>query len=301
MRQFITFLASITLLSCGDGLEGRIEATGTMEATDITLSAMVPGPIAEVRTDEGRTVATGDTLLRIDDTDFRLQRRSAEAMLAVADAQLALVRKGARAEDIRQAEASYQSALKDVERLRELRRTNSVTQKQLDDMELRYTMTKETYEKVRTGARSEERAAAQAHRDQAAAQVALLTKKVDDCVVTAPRGGTVLNRFVEPGEYATPGGALLRLADLTVMEVMIYVPESDLPKIALGQKASAVIDAYPDRTFEGEVVFISQTAEFTPKNIQTKDERTKLVFGVKVRVPNPDGSLKAGIPVDVIL
>jgi HlyD family secretion protein len=91
------------------------------------------------------------------------------------------------------------------------------------------------------------------------------------------------------------------MADLTVMEVMIYVPEAELPRIALGQKASVAIDAYPGRSYEGEVVYIAQTAEFTPKNIQTKDERTKLVFGVKVRVPNPDGTLKAGIPADVVL
>ncbi len=301
MRYMTLSLLAVLLLSCGDGLDGRIEATGTMEATDITLSATVPGIVDDVRIHEGSTVVKGDTLLLIDDTDLRLQLRQTEAMLAAAEAQFALIMKGAREEDLRQAEASFESARKDAERMRDLRTSNSVTQKQLDDAELRYTVAKETYEKVRSGARIEERAAVRAQRDQVAAQVALLRKKVNDCRIVAPIGGTVLNRFLEPGEYVTPGGALLRLADLSVMEVMIYVPEAELPKISLGQKAEVKVDAFPDRTFDGEVVYVSPTAEFTPKNIQTKDERTKLVFGVKVRVPNPDGALKTGIPADVIL
>jgi len=85
------------------------------------------------------------------------------------------------------------------------------------------------------------------------------------------------------------------------MDITIYVTEIDLPKIQLNQKAVVTVDAFPDKEYEGKVVFISPNAEFTPKNIQTKDERTKLVFSVKVKVPNPDGTLKAGVPADVVL
>jgi HlyD family secretion protein len=272
-----------------------------MESMDITLSALIPGVVVSVRAEEGQRVESGDTLILLDETDYALQLDQAEAMLAGAEAQLALVMKGARSEDVRQAEASFESALKDVERMRTLRESGSITQKQLDDMELRYTMATQTYDKIRRGARTEERAAVRANRDQAAAQVALFRKKMEDCRIVAPMNGTILNRYLEEGEFATPGGALFRLADLSVMEVMIYVPETELPRIVLGQSASVTVDAYPDRSFDGKVVYLSQTAEFTPKNIQTKDERTKLVFGVKIRVPNPDGSLKAGIPADVIL
>ena len=301
MKHSMMLLLSLLIMSCGGNDGASIDATGTLESTNITLSALVPGPVEQVRVDEGARVAIGDTLLMIDPTDWELQRRQAQAGLAAAEAQLALVMKGARSEDLRQAEAAYESARKDVDRMRELRNSSSIPQKQLDDMELRFTMAKETYEKVRSGARAEERAAVRAHRDQAAAQVALLTKKVTDCTILSPMDGTILNRFVEPGEYATPGGALMRLADLTTMEVVIFVPETELPKIALGQKAAVRVDAFPERTYDGEVVYISPNAEFTPKNIQTKDERTKLVFGVKVKVPNPDGTLKAGIPADVVL
>ncbi len=301
MKTILVTALACTLVSCGGDTAETIEATGTMEATEVTLSALAPGPVAHVLVEEGTTVSAGDTLLRIDPTDYTLQLRQAAAMRSVADAQLSLVMKGARDEDIRQAEASYESALKDVKRMRELYASNSIPRKQLDDAELRYTMAQQTFGKIRSGARPEERAAARAQRDQAEAQVALLQTKVSDCSIVAPRSGTILKRFVEPGEYAAPGGALLRLADLSVMEVMIYVPEAELPRIALGQRASVLIDAFPERSYDGEVVHISQTAEFTPKNIQTKDERTKLVFGVKIMVPNPDGTLKAGIPADVVL
>jgi HlyD family secretion protein len=131
--------------------------------------------------------------------------------------------------------------------------------------------------------------------------MASLQKKVNDCVMTAPISGTVTKRFVEQGELAGTGMALYRVSVLSSMDITIYVSESDLPKVQLNQKALVTIDAFKNKEYEGKVTFISPTAEFTPKNIQTQDERTKLVFCVKVKVPNPDGTLKAGIPADIIL
>ncbi|MBF8248793.1 MAG: secretion protein HlyD [Bacteroidetes bacterium] len=113
--------------------------------------------------------------------------------------------------------------------------------------------------------------------------------------------GVVTKRFIERGELVGQGMSLFRVANLAEMDLMIYVLETELPKVKLGQQAKVKVDAFPDREFNGRVVFISSTAEFTPKNIQTKDERTKLVFGVKIKVANADGSLKSGIPADVTL
>jgi HlyD family secretion protein len=157
------------------------------------------------------------------------------------------------------------------------------------------------WEKMKNGSRQEEIDAARARRDQTKAQMASLQKKVNDCVVTAQVGGTVTKRFVEQGELASTGMALYRVSDLSTMDITIYVSESNLPKVKLNQKAIVNIDAFQNKDYEGKVTFISSTAEFTPKNIQTKEERTKLVFSVKVKVPNPDGTLKAGIPADVTL
>ena len=140
-----------------------------------------------------------------------------------------------------------------------------------------------------------------ARRDQALAQRNQLKKKLNDCVVIAPVGGTVVNRFLEPGELVIPGSAVVRIANLSDMEINIYVAETVIPRIQLGQKVELALDAFTEKRFEGKVVFISPTAEFTPKNIQTKDERVKLVFAVKVKVNNPEGVLKAGLPAEVTL
>ena len=301
MRMIVATLALTVVVGCSNSDGTAIEATGTIEATEVTVSALVPGTIASIRVDEGARVAPGDTLLRLDQQEYRIQVRQAEANLAAAEAQWRLAVTGARSEDIRQAEATYESARRDLERMRELRQSNSIPQKLLDDADLRATVAEQTLQKMRRGSRPEEIEAARARRDQASAQLALAQKKLGDAVVVSPVGGTILNRFVERGEFVGMGSALVRVANLEQMDIMIYVPETNLPRVTIGQTARITVDAFKDRSFEGRVVFISPTAEFTPKNIQTKDERTKLMFGVKVRVVNTDGALKAGIPADVVL
>ncbi len=278
-----------------------ITATGTIEATEITLSAQSGGQVKRIIADEGDIVRAGDTLLIIDDTDWYFQFEQTRGGYEMAEAQYQLVTKGARTEDILLAEANYKNAQTDLKRMEELWRTKSVSEKQLDDARTRFTISQQTWEKMKRGSRQEEIDAARARRDQTKALWASMQKKVNDCIVTAPMGGTITKRYVEQGELASIGTALFRISDLSIMNITIYVSELDLPKIKLNQKAIVNVDAFPKRDFEGGVTFISSVAEFTPKNIQTKDERTKLVFSVKVKVPNPEGILKAGIPADVTL
>ena len=243
----------------------------------------------------------GDTLLIIDNTDWVYQLEQMRGGYEMAEAQFRLALKGAREEDIIQSEANYKNAEEDLRRMEDLYRAKSVSEKQLDDAQTRFAVSQQTWEKMKRGSRQEEIDAARARRDQTKAQMASLQKKVNDCIVTAQASGIVTKRFVEEGELASTGTALYRISILSSMDITIYVSESDLPKIKINQKAFVNIDAFQNRDYEGKVVFISPTAEFTPKNIQTKDERTKLVFSVKVKVPNPDGMLKAGIPADVTL
>lgn len=117
-------------------------------------------------------------------------------------------------------------------------------------------------------------------------------------VIYSPINGILLDRNIEPGEMAFPGSAILTVADLTRTWMYIYVNEVDLGRIKVGQKVIVTVDSFPDKKFEGKVVSISNKAEFTPKTIQTKDERVKLVFAVKVAIDNPDMNLKPGMPAD---
>jgi len=297
----VFFFCTVILLGCNGNDGTTISATGTIEATEITVSAQSGGQVKHIIADEGQIVQAGDTLLIIDNTDWQYQLEQARGGYEMAESQYRLALKGARQEDIIQAEANYQNAEADLKRMEELYRVKTITEKQLDDAKTRFTVSKQILEKTRRGLRREEIEIARARRDQAKGLFGSLQKKVNDCVVAAPIGGTITERFVEQGELAGTGSVLFRISNLSLMDITIYVTEIDLPKIQLNQKAVVTVDAFPDKEYEGKVVFISPNAEFTPKNIQTKDERTKLVFSVKVKVPNPDGTLKAGVPADVVL
>jgi HlyD family secretion protein len=296
---WITILILFT--GCNGNNGNQISATGTIESTEINISAQSGGQIKNIIADEGDVVHAGDTLLIIDNTDWQYQLDQARGGYEMAESQYRLALKGAREEDIIQAEANFKNAETDLRRVEELYKAKSVSEKQLDDAKTRFTVSQQMWEKVKRGSRQEEIDAARARRDQARGLFNSLQKKVSDCIIVVPAFGSITKRFVERGELAGLGSVLFRISDLSVMDITIYVSEKDIPKIKLNQKAIIQIDAFPEKEFDGKVVFISSSAEFTPKNIQTKDERTKLVFAVKIKVPNPEGMLKAGIPADVLL
>ena len=300
-NYMLALFCTAVLFGCNSHQGETISATGTIEATEVTLSAQSGGQVKRIIADEGQEVRAGDTLLIIDSPEWLYQLAQMRGGYEMAEAQYQLALKGSRQEDIIQAEANYKNAEDDLRRMKDLYRVKSVTEKQVDDAQTRFTVSQQIWEKMKHGSRREEIEAARGRRDQAKAQLASLEKKVNDCMVTAQVCGTVTKRFVEEGELASVGMALYRISDLSSMDITIYVSESDLPKVQLNQKALVTIDAFKNKEYAGNVTYISPIAEFTPKNIQTKEERTKLVFGVKVKVPNPDGTLKAGIPADVTL
>ena len=294
-------IAALILAGCSGNNEGSITSSGTIEGTDINIGTEAAGRVAAVRVDEGARVHAGDTLVVIDDADYVIQLRQAVANLQSFDAAYRIAVKGARKEDILQAEVAFRTAEADYNRMKDLLESQTITRKQYDDAYARYVAAQQNYEKMRNWSRPEEIDAAREKRDLAAAQADLLRKKVRDCRITAPSAGTVTLRSVEPGELVTVGTNVIRLTYLDKVKLMIYVNESDLGRIRLGDKAQVSVDSDPSRKFEGTVVYLSPTAEFTPKNVQTKEERTKLVFGVKIELPNPDGALKPGLPADAVV
>jgi len=300
MKQILAGLAALVLLAgCGNNTADVIEASGTIEGTQVNLGTEVAGRVREVRVEEGMRVKRGDSLLSIDDTEYRIQLRQAIANEESFEYAYRLAVDGARKEDIVQARAAYTAAESDYRRMQELLVSRTVTQKQYDDAYTRFVAAEQTYQKLRSGSRPEEIAGARGRRDQAAAQADLLRKRIRDCHVLAPSDGIVTLRSIEPGELVGFGTNVFQLTDLDTVKLTIYLKETDVARISLGQSAQVTIDAYAKgKTFEGKVTYISPTAEFTPKNVQTKEERTKLVFAVKIRVPNPDGILKPGLPAD---
>jgi HlyD family secretion protein len=316
-----TFYAALLLalgglVSCSGAKNGRsILASGTIEAREVNVASRVSGQILALKADEGSRVKKGDVLALIEHDTADIQLRQAEAGAALAGAQLDLVRKGARGEDIKQGEealkqvdANLKVAGDDAKRMRELAAKGSVTLKQKDDAEARLIVAqaqqaqaREALRKLRQMSRPEEIRAAEARLAQAQASVDLLRKTISDCTITSPVNGVVTRRPVEAGELVIPGATVLTVSELDSVHVMIYVTEKELGRVGLGREAVVTIDSAPGRTFKGRVTYISPEAEFTPKNVQTREDRVKLVFGVKVEVPNPDGLLKPGMPADAVL
>jgi multidrug efflux pump subunit AcrA (membrane-fusion protein) len=156
-------------------------------------------------------------------------------------------------------------------------------------------------EGLRIGATQEQVAAAHAQAEVARSALAALQVHRGNLSLKAPISGWVLERPLHVGEVAMPGAPLLTLANLGDVSLTVYVPENQVGNVQLGQPVSVTVDAYPGRVFTGTVTFVSGQAEFTPKNIQTKEERVSMVFAVKIELPNPDHALKPGMPADAVL
>jgi len=148
---------------------------------------------------------------------------------------------------------------------------------------------------------TEDIAVAQAQIREAESAMDLIDVQLTKQTLTAPRDGLISQKLVNPGELAAPGAILMKLSDIDTVDLTVFIPETRIGEVKIGQQALVYVDAYPDETFEGQVSFIAHEAEFTPRNVQTQEERVNLVFAVKITLDNPDHRLKPGMPADAEL
>jgi len=304
---------------------GRV--SGYIEATEVRVAAEVGGRLLEVKVAEGDRVSAGDVVALVDTSDVDIAIRRAQAERDQADAQLALLRAGSRPEDIRQASAQRQSAqaevraaqaeleaaAADLERFENLLRVNAGSVKQRDDAKTRRDVAQarvraaqeraqgaaDALARVRSGARPQEITAARARVAASDAQIAALQKNASDAVLKSPVGGIVTAKLLDAGEMAAPRAPVAVVTDLDHAWANLYVDERLVPQLKIGQAATIVTDA--GQRLPGTITFISPKAEFTPRNVQTAEERSKLVYRVKVTADNKDGILKPGMPVEAEL
>lgn len=302
--------ASLLVAGC-EPKAAKPDGSGTIECTQVQVSAQVAGRLLALPPREGMTVKKGELAARLDTTDYELKRDELRAGLAQAQAQLDLSLAGARDEDVRraraqlaEAQAAAKSAQTDLARMRRLFEKQTVTQKQLDDAQSLADRTaaaadaaEQALARQVRGNRQEEIRMAQAQLDQAKARLAQMEKAIADCTVTIPATGFVTLRNREEGEYVTPGAPLATLSLLDEVWLSVYIPETRLGKVKLGQSARVRIDGDP-KEYPGTVTFVAGEAEFTPRNVQTPEERAKLVYRVKITLPNPQGVFKPGMPAD---
>jgi HlyD family secretion protein len=239
-------------------------ASGRIEGRLTTLSARSAGRVAEIKADEGRTVGRGDTLVVLADPALHERINSLAAR-------------------VRRIEASLAQAERDLARNKKLMADGFITEQ---------TMERTRLETDVQGAALRE----------ARASLAEQQRYLDEMTVRAPSDGTVLVRTIEHGEWVQPGTPLYTLVDLHRLYLKIYVPEPDIGKIVHDQPARVHVDAFPDRFFPARVSKIASEAEFTPKNVETREERVKLVFAVELALDdNPGGTLKPGMPADAVV
>ncbi|MGD8895258.1 MAG: efflux RND transporter periplasmic adaptor subunit [Acidobacteriota bacterium] len=316
MKRSIAVVLGTAFLAaaCGRGSEnGQILASGHVEATEVLISTKVAGTLEQLAVDEGSEVEAGLEIARIDTVDTRLALQSAEAERALAQAELNLRLAGARKEDILEAkaqlaraEADLAGAARNLERMEGLLSVGSGTTKARDDARTRRDVAaanveaaRERLRRLEAGFRTEEKEAARARVQAADARIAQLEQQIEDAVIRSPVGGVVTQKLSEQGELMAPGAGIVVVTDLASAWLNAYIPEPELGRIRLGQEAEVVTD--DGQTRPGRISFIASRAEFTPKNVQTRDERVKLVFRIKIALDNDDGLFKPGMPAEAHL
>ncbi len=293
----------------------RIELSGTVEAREVDLAFQVGGRIARLLADEGDAVQVGQWVAELDARDYELALRAASAQMEAALAALAALRAGTRVRELRVAEAQLAKAQADLDYARvEFRRVaDLVTRKlapedQLDQARQHQNVAlagveqaRENLALLREGPRQEDidQAAATLRARQAAVETA--RQQLEYVQLRSPVAGVVSVRLAEAGEVVSPGKAVFRIAELGRPWIRAYLNEADLTRVRLGQTAEVRVDGLPGKGLIGRLAFISPSAEFTPKTVETRALRVDLVYRVKIEVDNPDGALKLGQPADVVL
>ena len=300
------------LLGCGNSADKQlIHASGHFEATEVRLASKVGGRLVSLPFWEGDRVKAGEVVAKLDTTDAEHDLARVRAELDGADARLSLLLAGTRSEDIQRAEAELArteadlaGATLDLNRLEGLADRGTATLKARDDARTRKVMLERAVaagraeiEKLKAGPRPQEIDQARAAKAATEATVATIQQRISDATVLAPRDGVITSRATEPGEVLPPGALLYILTDIAHPWLNVYVDEPSLSRVRLGDPVKVRVDGRSE-DFSGKVTYVSQVAEFTPKNVQTPEERAKLVFRVKVGLDNPGGVFKPGMPGD---
>ena len=302
---------------CGrsENKDGSLRVSGNIEVVEAQAAFQIPGRIATRPVDEGDEVKAGEVIATLDETDLVQQVALRQAEVDTAEASLQELENGSRKEEVGRAKAALDAAEAEVKRLT----ADDARQKTLFEKEVisareydasktalevaasRAREARQVYQLVKTGPRKEAIAQARARLDRAQQALELAKTQKGYARLLSPLDGVVLSKNAEPGEVVAAGTPVVTVGDIRKVYLRAYVDESDLGRVKLGQRVKITVDSYTGRTFEGKIGFISPESEFTPKMVQTEKERVKLVYRIKIDVPNPDEALKPGMPADGVI
>lgn len=287
------FGLSLALAACGDK-EVEYDASGIFETTEIIVSAQTAGELTALTAEEGRTVEAGEKLGCVDTVQLALKKRQLSASLTATDSK--------RLDRKRQVAALRQqidNLQREKARFSELLKADAATEKQVDELNYQIAILQRQLEATEEQINSSN-SSLDGQSSGIEAQLAQVEDQIRKSVAASPIKGTILAKYAEPGEYVVPGKPLFKVADISRMKLRAYLTADQLTTLKIGQKVTVYADqGKTDRkAYEGTVVWIADEAEFTPKTIQTREERANLVYAVKIAVSN-DGLIKRGMYGDV--
>jgi HlyD family secretion protein len=320
-KRLIAVILTLSLVAAGLFMLNRrhrpqdpatIRVSGTVEVTSVEASFRIPGNVKARLVDEGEMVTAGQVIARLADDDLLHEVALRRAEVAGAKAALAELEAGSRREEIARAEAALAAVEAETERQaadyarqETLFRKEVIPRRELeaaksgrDSSRAKAREAREVLAQVRSGPRRETIDQARARLLGAEEALALARTRLDYATLRSPLAGMVLAKQVEAGEQVAAGSPVVTIGDVTATWIRAYIGETDLGRVKTGQKVRIRTDDRSGKVHEGTVTFIAQEAEFTPKNVQTEKERVKLVYRIKITVPNPARELKPGMPVD---
>lgn len=283
----IAVIALVTAASCSKDME--YDASGNFEATDVTLSAESSGKILMLDVNEGDTVSTGQIIALIDTAQLHFQKEQLLFQHSASNVsrpdislQLASLRR------------ELDKQIYERDRVQRLLADGAATSKQLDDVNSAIRVLEDRIS-AQQSTLNNNTASINESSSAIESQIRQISDRIEDCKIISPIGGTILTKYCEPGEYAVPGKPLVKVADLGKIYLRAYFTSSQLAEIKLGQQVTVFANFGGDKLYEypGTIIWISSESEFTPKNIQTQDSRSNLVYAAKIAVKN-DGRLKIG-------
>ncbi len=286
------FLVVLMLVMGCAGNGETSDAYGNFEATETLIASEAGGKLLSFSVDEGEALEAGTVVALVDTVQLALQRDQVRASQQAVQSRIS----GVLAQ-IEVLQEQKRVALIEKDRIEKLLEAQAATQKQMDDVDGQLRVLDRQIQSIRT-----QNATILGEIEVLEAQIAQLDDQLSRSVVVNPVAGTVLVTYTEPYEMTAPGSPLYKIANLDTMYLRAYISGAQLPHVRLGQAVSVLIDEdeTTNRTLTGTITWIAAQAEFTPKLIQTKEERVNLVYAFKVRVANPEGRLKIGMPGEVV-
>ncbi|MCL5058988.1 MAG: efflux RND transporter periplasmic adaptor subunit [Actinobacteria bacterium] len=296
------------------GGSGDIQVSGTIEATEVNLTARLSGTLEFVSVKAGDEVKKGQVVSRLIRSDLMAQKERDALGVQKAEAQLDDLTAGAREQEITEVRAavntartSYEKASTDYDRAKQLLQGGAISQADFEKAETNLQTVKNQLDSAKarldlleSGNRPDQIKAARIELERSRTVLQAAESLLDDTNIASPLDGTVVTRNFEPGEFVSTGAAVATVADLKDLWIKVYISTDDLPKIKLGQEVSFTVSGTPE-VFKGSILEIASRGEFTPKMIQTKQERTNTVYAVKVKIDNSSGIFKPGMPADVTI